>query len=56
MPPATRQPRERNAMMIAAHIIWGGALGLATAAWLSGHKIVTDRTDQLESRRPPDLT
>ena len=29
MPPATRQPRERNAMMIAAHIVWGATLGVA---------------------------
>jgi hypothetical protein len=35
MPPATRQPRERNAMMIAAHIVWGAALGLGSAAGLA---------------------
>jgi hypothetical protein len=35
MPPATRQPRERNAMMIAAHIVWGAALGLGAAAGLA---------------------
>ncbi len=28
MRPATRQPIERNAMMIAAHVVWGVALGL----------------------------
>jgi hypothetical protein len=32
MPPATRQPASRNAMMIAAHIVWGTALGLALEA------------------------
>jgi uncharacterized membrane protein YagU involved in acid resistance len=26
--PATRHPRERNLLMILAHIIWGGSLGL----------------------------
>ena len=26
MPPATRQPAERNAMMVGAHLIWGAAL------------------------------
>jgi uncharacterized membrane protein YagU involved in acid resistance len=25
--PATRHPRERNVLMIAAHLVWGGALG-----------------------------
>jgi hypothetical protein len=29
MPPATRQPAARNAMMIAAHIVWGASLGIA---------------------------
>ena len=32
MPPATRQPTQRNVMMIAAHIVWGAALGAVTAA------------------------
>lgn len=35
MPPATRQPRERNAMMIAAHIVWGGVLGAGYAVLAS---------------------
>lgn len=26
--PATRHPRERNALMIAAHVVWGGAMAL----------------------------
>ena len=26
--PATRHPRERNLLMILAHVIWGGSLGL----------------------------
>lgn len=34
MPPATRQPGERNAMMIAAHLLWGAALA-NTAVLLS---------------------
>lgn len=28
--PATRHPRERTALMIAAHVVWGGTLGLLT--------------------------
>jgi uncharacterized membrane protein YagU involved in acid resistance len=32
MPPATHQPAKRNAMMIAAHIVWGGSLGYTFAA------------------------
>lgn len=28
LPPATRQPKERNALMIAAHLVWGAATGL----------------------------
>jgi hypothetical protein len=31
LPPAT-QPAERNAMMIAAHIVWGAALSVALNA------------------------
>lgn len=31
MAPADRQPASRNAMMIAAHVVWGAALGLADA-------------------------
>jgi uncharacterized membrane protein YagU involved in acid resistance len=27
LPPATRHPAERNALMIAAHIVWGAAAG-----------------------------
>jgi uncharacterized membrane protein YagU involved in acid resistance len=30
MPPASRQPAQRNVMMAASHIVWGAALGLAT--------------------------
>lgn len=32
MSPATRQPAQRNVMMIAAHIVWGAALGAVTAS------------------------
>ena len=42
MPPATRQPSERNAMMIAAHLVWGAALAGAAVA-LSG-KTTTSST------------
>lgn len=30
--PASEHPRERNALMIAAHVVWGAALGL-TETW-----------------------
>lgn len=29
--PATQHPRRRNLLMIVAHLVWGGALGLLTA-------------------------
>lgn len=32
LPPATRQPAERNITMILAHVAWGAALGLVYAA------------------------
>jgi hypothetical protein len=31
-PPATMTPAQRNALMIAAHLIWGATLGTATEA------------------------
>lgn len=31
MPPATRQKPQRNALMIAVHLVWGATLQLATA-------------------------
>jgi len=37
MAPATRQPAQRNAMMIGAHVVWGAALGLAVEALLSAN-------------------
>jgi uncharacterized membrane protein YagU involved in acid resistance len=32
LPPATKHPAERNALMILAHVIWGATLGLALDA------------------------
>ena len=32
LPPATREPAGKNAVMIAAHVVWGATLGLLTAA------------------------
>jgi hypothetical protein len=32
LPPASRWPRERNALMIAAHLVWGSTLA-ALAEW-----------------------
>jgi putative membrane protein len=32
--PATEQPGRRNALMIAAHVVWGAGLGLITS-WLA---------------------
>jgi hypothetical protein len=34
-PPATREPAERNALMIAAHVVWGGTLGFIVGRALS---------------------
>ena len=31
-PPATREPRGRNLMMIGAHVVWGAALGATALA------------------------
>ena len=36
-PPAHQQPARRNALMIAAHIVWGAGLGLALRA-LNGER------------------
>ncbi|MBL8829099.1 MAG: DUF1440 domain-containing protein [Planctomycetaceae bacterium] len=33
--PATEHPARRNALMIAAHVVWGGALGMLTERWNS---------------------
>jgi uncharacterized membrane protein YagU involved in acid resistance len=43
MPPATRQPAARNAMMIAAHIVWGSALGFALNGLSSPSRPATRR-------------
>jgi hypothetical protein len=52
MPPATRQPAARNAMMVAAHIVWGAALGLAlNALSSSGNRHM--RTGHAESPDAP---
>ncbi|MEX0750042.1 MAG: DUF1440 domain-containing protein [Dehalococcoidia bacterium] len=32
MPPATQQPADRNAVMIAAHVVWGISMGLVLSA------------------------
>lgn len=32
LPPATQQPGGRNALMIAAHVVWGASMGLTLAA------------------------
>ena len=32
LPPATDEPAERNAVMIAAHLVWGAATGVLTEA------------------------
>ena len=31
--PATEHPAGRNALMIAAHVVWGAALGVLTERW-----------------------
>ena len=43
--PATDHPPRRNALMIAAHLVWGATLGLLTA-WLT-------RREQRQTTRPP---
>ena len=34
MRPATQHAPQRNALMIAAHLVWGATLGLLTAMWM----------------------
>lgn len=34
LPPATRNPRRRDLLMIAAHVVWGAVLGALTSALL----------------------
>ena len=34
---ATKEPAERNALMIGAHVVWGGVLGYLTHAMLADH-------------------
>lgn len=47
--PATRHPAERNALMIAVHVVWGGITGLAasrlarSAMLYGGHGPLPDR-------------
>lgn len=36
LPPATREPAKRNALMIVAHVVWGATTGLAVEA-MRGH-------------------
>lgn len=38
LPPATQQPRQRNLMMILAHVAWGAALALAYGRLTSNAK------------------
>jgi hypothetical protein len=45
MPPATRQPTARNAMMIAAHVVWGATLGVALNAFSSCNQ-AQERSDE----------
>jgi uncharacterized membrane protein YagU involved in acid resistance len=38
LPPATRMPRHRNALMVAAHIVWGACLGEILSAMKSSSR------------------
>lgn len=42
--PATQMPAQRNALMIAAHVIWGAALGLTTDALLRQQRSIKSET------------
>lgn len=48
--PATEHPRERVAMMLAAHVVWGGATGCLTA-FLSDRKGVGRPNHRSSNRR-----
>ena len=41
-PGATREPAGKNGVMIAAHVVWGAALGLVTQALLRHHETGAD--------------
>lgn len=57
MPPATRQPAERNAMMIAAHLVWGlalaGTVHLSKTSFRQGSARSRDRGKARAGDRPP---
>lgn len=46
MPPATRQPAARNAMMIVAHVVWGAALSAVLEALRSRIRTPSDAAAQ----------
>jgi hypothetical protein len=60
LPPATRHPLRRNALMIAAHVVWGAALGgLTSCLTAKRHSFEGERkhaTQQREETNQDSLT
>lgn len=53
--PATRHPRERNALMLTAHVVWGAALaGTSALLALPRQPACTDRPASPHERRETD--
>jgi uncharacterized membrane protein YagU involved in acid resistance len=52
--PATRHPRQRNGLMIAAHVVWGAALGLMIDATRSRSEDRTRKSAPIP--RPAEAT
>jgi uncharacterized membrane protein YagU involved in acid resistance len=51
--PATRHPAERNALMIAAHLVWGGTLGIANDRLKRRHAKAHAQTSQPPTHDAP---
>ena len=59
LPPATRMPRQRNVLMIVAHLVWGASVSLLadTFAQISGRRRITNRgTKQFHSAKSVQST
>jgi uncharacterized membrane protein YagU involved in acid resistance len=50
--PATREPAERNALMILAHVVWGATLGVLTPQISRSTQVRTRRRSDIRRLRP----
>lgn len=49
--PATRHPRARNSLMLAAHVVWGGVTGVTAAYLMEGEKQDRSGGEPMEGAR-----